>query len=258
MQWQQSSFLKDCLVRIKSVYSFIYQLLEECTCTNFIKASMLVTFIRKQRHDNCLTCNCTLDSRFHVMDSMLIYLTWVSWAPLVTHQRVARMPKYFQASSLRNNSLIFNHFIHARILIENCRNKYKSHYLYFVVIFDTSVDVLRVFRLLSQITFDFTVLYTALYTTLFCDKLLNVPASFTNYMSYLQALHSQYIYIFKHSIYTALRKLLNNLIFISSFVILINKNETYSEIITIDLKFGSVTSYMLRFAPIISELLVWT
>ena len=209
-------------MRTESGYRFHYQLLEECTCINFIKASVLVTFIRKQRHDNCLICNCTLDFRFHVMDSILIYLTWISWTPLVTHQRVARMPNYFQASSLRNNFLIFNHLIHARILTENCRNKYKSHYLYFVVIFDTSVDVLRVLRLLLQITFDFTVLYTALCTTLHNEKPFNVPASFTNYMTSLEALHSQYIYIYNHSIYTALLKLLTTLFFVSSFVILIN------------------------------------
>ena len=58
--------------------------------------------------------------------------------------------------------------------------------LYFVLIFDTSIDALGIMRLLSQITFDFTDVYTHLYKTLHSDKLLNVPASFTTNMFPLQ------------------------------------------------------------------------
>ena len=104
------SVVEDCLVRIESRHCFIYQLLETCTSINFIKHSVLVNFIRKQRQDNCLTWNCTLDFRLNFMDSMLIYLTWISWTPLVTNLIVDRMPKSFQASSLRNNTPIFNNF----------------------------------------------------------------------------------------------------------------------------------------------------
>jgi hypothetical protein len=62
----------DCLVRIKSWSSFIYQLLKECRSINFSKRLVLGTFIRKQRPDNSLT---TPDSRLHAMESMLKYLT---------------------------------------------------------------------------------------------------------------------------------------------------------------------------------------
>jgi hypothetical protein len=101
----------DCLVRIKSWSRFFYRLLEECTNINFAKWSVLGTFIRKQRPDDCLTWNCTHDFRIHVMDNILIYLTWISCTTLVSDLWVDRMPKSCQTSSLRNNTPIFINLI---------------------------------------------------------------------------------------------------------------------------------------------------
>ena len=92
---------------------------------------MLVTFIRKQRHEICLTLNCTFEFRFHVMKSMLISLAWISWNPLVTDLRADRMPKYFQASSLRSISLKFNDFIMHESWQKIEWINSKSHYHYY-------------------------------------------------------------------------------------------------------------------------------
>jgi hypothetical protein len=83
----------DCLVRINSRSSFIYQSLKEYTNINFSKHSVLGTFIRKQRPNDCLTWNCTPDFRFHVMDNMLIYLTWMSCITLFSDLWVDRISK---------------------------------------------------------------------------------------------------------------------------------------------------------------------
>jgi hypothetical protein len=149
---------------------------------------VLVTFIRKQMHDNCLIWNCTPDSRLHTMGSMLIYLTLISWTPLCADLRVDRMPNtsklihwevtllYLTISSCTNLDRIFQK------LIETPLSLFCSYIRHFCR---------RIMNTASAITiyFRFHNFYTVLYTTLHCDNPLNVPANVTNNMSSLHAMH---------------------------------------------------------------------
>ena len=65
------------------------------------------------------------------------------------------MPKYFQACSLSNNSPLFKHFIMHESW-QKVAGNYPNATIIFLVILDTSVDVLEILLLLSQITFYFT------------------------------------------------------------------------------------------------------
>jgi len=141
-----------------------------------------------QMHDNCLIWNCTSDSRLHTMDSMLIYLTWISWTPLCADLRVDRMPN--------TSKLIHGEVTLLYLMISSCTNLDRNFQKINQTLLSLFCSYIRHFfrRIRSTAPairnyFRFHNFYRALYSTLHCDKPLNLPANVTNNMSSLHALH---------------------------------------------------------------------
>jgi len=71
---------------------------------------VLDTFITIQRLDDYRIWSYTHDSSLNFIGTILIYLTWISSAPLDIDLNTVSPPKWYRASSLRNNIKTFNKF----------------------------------------------------------------------------------------------------------------------------------------------------
>ena len=86
-----SYVLLDCHAQIKIMSTYIYPWFEKCTNFGFSKQLMLYAFIRNQRPNDYIISICTHASCLSFMESVLLYLTCISWNPLDTDLLIHRI-----------------------------------------------------------------------------------------------------------------------------------------------------------------------
>lgn len=158
---QHPHVLYDCYVPVTKQTSFIYHLLEKCTKIKFSNTSVLDTFMRKHRSDDCLISVCPPDSSFNFMERMLMHMMWVSWTLLVSDLRADRTPKCGQALSFRHNTPILKN-VTTHVSWQKIAETKPEATIIFLFIFASWFEVYGILLRLSQSSINFAVLFLVL------------------------------------------------------------------------------------------------
>jgi hypothetical protein len=149
---------------------------------------------------------------------------WISWTLLVTDLRVDRMSKSWQASSLINDTSLFNNLIMLVYWDKIAGTNPNANIIIYSYVWHFSR---RIRNIASAITnsFRFRSFLCSIIKkfTLHSDKPLKVPTSSSTNVSSLQVLHSYYIYIIILHTQIILRKLLSTL-FLFPLYLFLSKN----------------------------------